>query len=626
MTSPTPASTRRIGLDSFSAAEAEALRAINGPLAAAMERLVALAAMALHAPFALIALTSEDRRFFAAGPALPTWAAHDTGALWRSGIVELVKDGPVEWRDTLRDLPAPQGMAAAALGIRSLLGVPIRLSTGSVIGVFCAADPNAVVWNADDLEMLQQFAATTAADWELRHDVAEKQAGEQWREYSGSHDVLTGLANRAVLLDRLGVAVARRQVRRPVEAPTDDLIAVFFLDLNDFRLVNERYGHVCGDRLLASIGERLRQIAGPQATVARLGGDEFAVLIERIAAPEIAVEMARRFHLNLSQPTIIDGEEIALAVSVGIALSTPAAQLPEHLLRAADLAMTRAKRATREDGPIEPVVFDWALAAETRSRVRLQDELRQALESDELVLHYMPIVTLPAGRITGVEALVRWAHPRRGLLAPHEFLGVAEDLDIILDVGRWVLSEASRQLADWRSRLDALDPRFTVAVNLSARQFRGEELAADVARSLKAAGLAPTSLVLEVTEHVVSSDIAHAADVIGGLRNRGTKIHLDDFGADSSPLGYLQQLPLDGVKIDHQVVLRMDRDPGAMRMVRSIVTLARELGLDVVAEGVSSTSHLKTLGALGCTHAQGQLFSPAVPASGIAAILRNRPW
>jgi diguanylate cyclase (GGDEF)-like protein len=633
MASPTPAATRQIGPESYSAAEAEALLAVHGPLAAAMERLVTLAAMALRVPFAVIVLTGEDRRCFGAGPALPRWATHDTGALWRSGIVELISAGPVEWRDTTRDLPAAQSTAATALGIRSLLGVPIRSSAGSVLGVFCAADPQVVVWNADDLEMLQQFAATAAGDWELRHNVAEKQATEQWREYSGSHDVLTGLANRAVLLDRLRVAIARKTMRPQAdvsaaisEAPPEDLVAVFFLDLNDFRLVNERYGHLVGDRLLASIGQRLRQIAGTQATVARLGGDEFAVLIERIAAPEIAVEMARRFRTNLSQPTNIEGERISLTVSVGVALSTPAAELPEHMLRGADLAMTRAKRTSEADVDAEPVVFDWKLAAEARSRLRLQDELRQALDGDELVLHYMPIISLTTGRITGAEALLRWNHPRRGLLAPHEFLGVAEELDVILDVGRWVLSESSRQLYEWNSGSHSSDRRLTIAVNLSSRQFNADGFANDVGRTMKTFGLPPESLVLEVTERVVSRDVEHAAEVLDGLRERGTKIHLDDFGSGSSPLGYLQRLPLDGVKIDHELVGRMDRDEQAMRLVRSIVSLARELSLDVVAEGVSSTSHLKVLQALGCTHGQGQLFSPAVRASGITAMLRERPW
>jgi diguanylate cyclase (GGDEF)-like protein len=630
---PTPAANRQVGPDSYSAAEAEALLAVHGPLAAAMERLVSLAAMALHVPFAVVVLTGDDRRCFGAGPALPPWATHDAGALWRSGLIELISAGPVEWRDTTRDLPAAQATAATALGIRSLLGVPIRSSSGKVLGVFCAADPQVVVWNADDLEMLQQFAAAAGGDWELRHNVAEKKATEQWREYSGSHDVLTGLANRAVLLERLRVAVARKGMRQTTgsassisSAAPEDLVAVFFLDLNDFRLVNERFGHRIGDRLLASVGQRLRQIAGEGATVARLGGDEFAVLIERIAAPEIAVEMARRFRRILSEATVIDGVTITLTVSAGLALSTPADDLPEHLLRGADLAMLRAKHASDEDPTADPVVFDWKLATEGRAQVRLRDELRQALGGDEFVLHYMPIISLSTGRITGAEALLRWNHPRRGLLAPSDFLVVAEEFEIIVDVGRWVMSEASRRLSEWNAGAAPLDPRLTIAVNLSSRQFEADGFALDVERTMKSFGLPAASLVLEVTERVVSHDVDRAATILSGLRQRGAKIMLDDFGSGSSPLGYLQQLPLDGVKIDHQLVGRMDRDEQAFKLVRSIVTLARELRLDVVAEGISSQGHLKMLRTLGCTHGQGQLFSRAVPASAITTMLRERPW
>jgi diguanylate cyclase (GGDEF)-like protein len=629
---PTPSATRQVGPDSYSAAEAEALLGVHGPLAAAMERLVSLAAMALHVPFAVVVFTGDDRRCFGAGPALPAWAPHDAGALWRSGLIELISAGPVEWRDTTRDLPAAQATAATALGIRSLLGVPIRSSTGKVLGVFCAADPQVVVWNADDLDMLQQFAAAAGGDWELRHNVAEMKATEQWREYSGSHDVLTGLANRAVLVERLRVAIARKGMRQIDSASAissaapEDLVAVFFLDLNDFRLVNERFGHRIGDRLLASVGQRLRQIAGEGATVARLGGDEFAVLIERITAPEIAVEMARRFRRILSQATVIDGVTITLTVSAGLALSTPADDLPEHLLRGADLAMLRAKHASGETSAADPVVFDWKLATEGRAQERLRDELRQALDGDEFVLHYMPIISLSTGRITGAEALLRWNHPRRGLLAPNDFLVVAEELEIIVDLGRWVMSEASRQLSEWNAGSAPIDPRLTIAVNLSSRQFEADGFALDVERTMKTFRLPAASLVLEVTERVVSHDVDHAAVMLAGLRERGAKIMLDDFGSGSSPLGYLQQLPLDGVKIDHELVGRMDGDEQARKLVRSIVTLARELKLDIVAEGISSQSHLKMLQMLGCTHGQGQLFSRAVPASRITAMLRERPW
>jgi diguanylate cyclase (GGDEF)-like protein len=599
-----------------------------------MERLVALAAASLRAPFTFIILTGEDRRCFGAGPELPHWASHDAGAFWRSGIVELISAGPVEMRDLTRDRPPEQIAAASELGIGSLLGVPIRTASGHPVGVLCAADPQPTQWNEDDVDMLTQFANTAASDWELRHSLAEHEANERRIGFYSNHDALTGLANRAVLLDRLRFAL-ERPASRPappavepdsvVEAPPEDLVAVFFLDINDFRSVNDRFGHHVGDQLLASIGKRLRQAAGQHATVARLGGDEFAVLVERVDAADVAEELAERFRAVLSQSTSIGGEEVSLTVSVGIALSTTAAELPEHVLRGADLAMARAKRIARGDTPPAPVLFDWKIAAEARARRRLQDELRQAVTNNEFVLHYMPIISLETGRISGAEGLLRWNHPTRGMLSPYDFLGVAEELDIISDVGRWVLREACHQVREWNFEVPS-GTRLTIAVNLSNRQFNATGFLDDVARTIKVFGLPPDSLVLEVNERVVAQDLTRAAGVLTGLRALGTKIHMDDFGSGNSPIGYLQRLPLDGVKIDHTLVNKMDRDDRALRLVRSVVGLAREFGLDVVAEGISSAGHLKVLQEIGCTHGQGQLFSPAVVASGVTAMLRDRPW
>jgi EAL domain-containing protein (putative c-di-GMP-specific phosphodiesterase class I) len=240
-------------------------------------------------------------------------------------------------------------------------------------------------------------------------------------------------------------------------------------------------------------------------------------------------------------------------------------------------------------------------------------------------LHYLPIISLETGQITGVEALLRWQHPSRGLLSPFDFLIVAEELDIINDVGRWVIRQACRQVAEWTNSLPAGD-LLTVAVNLSARQFTSTDFLDDVGRAVSDFGLTPASLALEVNERVVARDMARAMGVLTGLRSLGTRVHLDDFGTGNSPIGYLQRLPLDGVKIDHTLVNRMDRDDKALRLVRSVVGLAREFGLDVVAEGITSAGHLKVLQDIGCTHGQGPLFSQAVDAAGVTAMLHQRPW
>jgi diguanylate cyclase (GGDEF)-like protein len=607
---------------------------VHGPLAAAMERLVSLAAASVRAPFAFVILTGSDRRAFGAGPGLPPWVSHDAGAFWRSGIGEQISEGPVVLRDTGDTNGAPEEYAARELGIRSLLGVPIRASTGELIGVFCAADPEPTQWSDEDQSILEQFASTAASDWELRHSLAEHEANERRMGFYNNHDALTGLANRANLLDRLRFALERPTLiprshngdsPNAVPVPDDELIAVFFLDINNFRTINDRFGHQVGDLLLASIGKRLRQAAGASACVARLGGDEFAVLIERIEGADMAEHVAERFREVLSKPTIVGKEEILLTVSIGISLSTTSAELAEHMLRGADLAMTRAKRAAQTDIQPRPVVFDWAIAAEARAKRRLQDELRDAVSQNEFVLHYMPIVRLATGDIEGIEALMRWQHPTRGLLLPSEFLGVAEELDIISEVARWVLHQACAQVVEWNAAFPA-DRPLGIAVNLSARQFNASGFLNDVGGVIRTYALPPRSLVLEVNEQAVERDIPRAYGVMQSLRVVGAVIHMDDFGKGNSPLGFLQRLPLDGVKIDHSLVNRMDRDERALRLVRSVVGLSREFGLDVVAEGIAAASHLTMLQEIGCTHGQGPLFSSAVDAGAISRMLEARPW
>ena len=631
----TPQSTADPELDRHDAAATDTGTSlpVHGPLAAAMERLVSLAAAAVRAPFAFIIFTGDDRRSFGAGPGLPPWVSHDTGAFWRCGIGECITEGPLILRDTGESSDTAEE-ALRQLGIRSLLGVPIRASSGDVIGVFCAADPEPTLWSDDDQMMLEQFASTAASDWDLRHSLAQHEANERRMGFYSNHDVLTGLANRAVLLDRLRFALDRpKLIPRPgngdsshaVQVPDDELIAVFFLDINNFRTVNDRFGHQVGDQLLASIGKRLRSAAGSSACVARLGGDEFAVLIERIEGADMAEHMAQRFRDVLSKPTTVGKEEILLTVSIGISLSTTSAELAEHMLRGADLAMTRAKRSTHTDIIPQPVVFDWTIAAEARAKRRLQDELRDAVVQNEFVLHYMPIVRLATGQIEGVEALVRWRHPSRGLMFPSEFLGVAEELDIISEIGRWVLREACRQVVEW-NRTVPLGGPLSIAVNLSARQFNATGFLNDVSEAISSNSLPARSLVLEVNERVVERDVSRAYGVMQSLQVVGAVIHMDDFGKGNSPLGFLQRLPLDGVKIDHELVNRMDRDERALRVVRSVVGLSREFGLDVVAEGIAAAGHLTMLQEMGCTHGQGPLFSSAVEAAVISRMLDARPW
>ncbi len=628
---PDPSALSQASIES---APASAALAVHGPLAAAMDRLAMLAASALRAPLAFIILTGDDRRIFAAGSALPEWALHDAGAMWRSGFVELISEEPVRMGDLTRDLTPEQLLSCQELRIGSIIGVPIRSSGGQVLGIFCAADQQPSPWNEDDLEMIQRFASTAASDLELRRTLAEHEANERRLGAFHNKDPLTGLANRGVFLERLRVALHRPRARiaaaledtDDVEVPgqSDELVAVFFLDVNDFRALNERYGHQTGDQVLASVGKRLQQAAGDESVVARLGGDEFAVLIERLDA-DAAEVMAEHLRGVLSKPATIGGVEMSIGVSVGVAMSTTSAELPEHVLRGADLAMARSKRSTRPDEASRPVVFDWKIAAEARTRRRLEDELRQAVNAEQFALHYWPIVALGDEHMSGAEALLRWRHPVRGLLGPFEFLAVAEEMGLIYDIGRWVLRESCNQLREWNHGLASAAP-LTIAVNLSTRQFSANAFLNDITRTFKVFGLPAASVTLEVNERVVAQDVEKAAGVLTALRSLGARIFLDDFGSGNSPIGYLQRLPLDGVKIDHNLVSRMDRDEKSLRLVRSVIGLAREFGLEVVAEGVTTPGHLKVLKEIGCTHGQGSLFSKAVDATRVTEMLERRPW
>jgi diguanylate cyclase (GGDEF)-like protein len=618
---------------------------LHGSLAASMERVAGLAATALRAPVAFIMLVGDDRRCFAAGPRIPAWCAHDPGALRRLGIVDLVAEAtaPVVIPDLRTGVPPELTESAAQLEIAGFVGAPLRSSTGECLGVFCAADTVVTSWTPEEVDILSGLASIAASDLDLRQTLADHEAAERRLRHDALHDGLTGLANRASFTDRLRNAVERPRLfdlSQPAEveppkptlveeeqaAPTE-LVAVLFLDLNDFRGINERIGHHLGDQLLIAVGRRLEEVAGPSAFVARLGGDEFAILLERIEDPDVAQEMAERLRAAFAEPMSIGGQVVTVTMSIGIAMSATAADIPEHLLRSADLAMTRAKHDARtKPNSAGPVIFDWRISAEARARRRLEGELRNAVRSGELLLHYLPTVHLATGKISGVEALLRWNHPARGLVLPGEFLGIAEELELMHEIDRWVLREACRQVMEWGSTL-ALKKPLSVSVNLSVRQFSSVAFIEEVARTIWETGMDPECLSVEVNEKVVTRDVARAAGTLVALRTLGIKVMLDDFGTGSSSLSALQRLPLDGIKIDHTFVSRMDRDEQAMRVVRTVAGLARDLGLTSVAEGVSAGEHLKILQELGCSHGQGPLFSTAVDASGVVRLLKaGRPW
>ncbi len=434
------------------------------------------------------------------------------------------------------------------------------------------------------------------------------------------HDHLTQLPNRSHFKDRLDRALARRVRRR------DYQFAVLFVDLDRFKHVNDSLGHTAGDRLLVMFAERLAAAvraedvvsrmpgAGtlPEPTLARFGGDEFAVLLDGIREPFDAVRVAKRVQLMAAQPLQLDGQDVFASASIGVAVATDAHKSGEDIIRDADLAMYRAKNA----GAGGYSVFDAALHDEAVRRLRLETDLRHAVERQEFRVWYQPIVWLGDHRVVGVEALVRWQHPERGLVSPGEFFDVAEEVGLITQIDEWVLQASCRQVREWLDT-GVVTPAFTVSVNLSAKAFAQEALVQRVSDMLQATGCPAASLRLEITEGAAIKDAARARLVLAQLRALGVRISLDDFGTGYSSLSYLQSLPLDVLKIDRSFVAGIGSDKDKGEIVKLVVGLARTLKLEIVAEGTETEAQVEYLRQLGCQFGQGYFFAkPAEPANG----------
>jgi diguanylate cyclase (GGDEF)-like protein/PAS domain S-box-containing protein len=426
------------------------------------------------------------------------------------------------------------------------------------------------------------------------------------------HDGLTGLPNRAFLVDRLSRLLAKAAQHR---AP----VAVLFLDLDRFKSINEAQGHFAGDRVLDEVASRLRAVTRGVDTVARLGGDEFVLV-----CPETDMETAAWFAQQvidaLARPMRIEGRSVRISASIGIAVTPPLDADAEGLLRHADAAMYEAKARGRSRAQI----FDVSFAERTREQLVLADDLREALASDGLDLHYQPMVGLDDERLAGIEALVRWQHPTRGVVAPGVFVPAAEHRGFVTEIDRWVLARACR---DTRAGLlsGLLPPGLRVSVNLSARSLVDSGLVALVEDVLRAESLPATALVLEITETALLHDVETARRNLDGLRALGTGIALDDFGTGYSSLSFLRELPVTQVKIDRSFITNIDRNGEDLLITESVVDLGRGLGLETVAEGVESEAQRRQLQLMGCGVAQGHLWSAAVPLDRLGAPLRRTP-
>jgi diguanylate cyclase (GGDEF)-like protein/PAS domain S-box-containing protein len=450
----------------------------------------------------------------------------------------------------------------------------------------------------------------------LIHDITLRKQLELQLQHQAFHDSLTGLANRALFRDRVAHALAR-------QARGHGSVSVLFTDLDDFKTVNDSLGHDAGDQLLVAVAERLRAVMRPEDTTARFGGDEFAILLEE-TTEDGTRRAAERILEALRSPFEFQGRQVVMHASIGAAVTSDSQTEPDDLLRQADLAMYNAKTS----GKGRFAFYEPQMHAAAVTRMELKADLERAIADHDFELHYQPIVDLRSGHVTGVEALLRWRHPERGLVLPGEFIPIAEETGLIVSLGSWVINAACRQLAGWcrDGQLDArLLDRMTMWVNLSARQLQEPEFVETVADALRSSGIQPDRLTLEITESALMADLDQSAATLHRLRGLGVRLAIDDFGTGYSSLSYLERLPVEVLKIDRSFTAAIGQGRDVPVLVRSIVKLGQTLHMEVLAEGIETAEQLARLRAIDCRLGQGFHFSPALPADDVLELL-DRAW
>ena len=465
----------------------------------------------------------------------------------------------------------------------------------------------------------------------VNRDITERKRAEEMLVHNAFHDGLTNLPNRALFLDRLQHALTLSKRHANYK------FAVLLIDVDQFKIINDSLGYTAGDELLIQIGRRLREsvrradmVSRPRTsgvpyqpidddTLARLGGDEFAILLDDIRDPVEAVRVAERVQAELAAPFLVNQQEIVISASIGIAASTSPHTQAEDLLRDADIAMYRAKRA----GKARCEVSDPAMHANAVKRLRLETDLRKAFDQAEFRVYYQPIVWLQTGRIAGFEALTRWQRPE-GILAPMEFIAVAEETGLIIPMNRQLLREACQHLRSWQSEFPS-SPPLTMSVNMTSREFAQPDLASEISKALEQTGVDPACLQLEIIETIAMGDAERSGHVLAQLKALGVRLSIDDFGTGYSSLSRLGRIPVDTLKIDRSFISNMDRDPESREIVRIIIMLAHNLGLKAVAEGTETEEQVNLLKQLNCEMAQGYYFSrPADDQAMLKLLASNR--
>lgn len=443
-------------------------------------------------------------------------------------------------------------------------------------------------------------------------DITEQKRAEEQLQYNATHDTLTNLPNRILFMARLEHAI-ERQKRHPLFT-----FAVLFLDLDEFKVINDSLGHAIGDKLLKEIARRLEEGLRSDDTLARLGGDEFAILLEDIEDTKDAIKIAKRIHLDLTKPFILEGQDIFINTSIGIALNSSAYEAAPEILRDADTAMYRAKA----DGKACYAIFDRQMHERAVSRLKLETDLRIGIDKKEFSLYYQPIICLKTGQLTGFEALIRWYHPYKNLISPEQFIPIAEETGLIIPIGEWILKQACQQLKIWHQQFSHYS-HLKIGVNLSSKQLKYTKLINTIDQILKETQLDSKYLKLEITESLLMENLQAATEILLKIQERDIEICLDDFGTGYSSLSYLHRFPVNTLKIDRSFVMQMKPNNENSEIVRAIVSLAHILGLDVIAEGVETQLQLAQLQELECEQGQGYFFAKPLRVQEVENLLKT---